>query len=217
MRLEDFSEIREALGLRSTPRLILAVLLAAPIILFIIICAFPFWLLGVVGSWASAGLRALRGVGKTLNDPVFGTITYEGDSSWGAERDLEALGGRYSIQVTGSPTSGPGAAQHELLRGFIEHLDEIRRQVQESLYREYQALAPQCRKYYESLGLTASLPEDLPFLEEPAQIWGLLSDGSIMLEDQPGCFLLSWNCTWDMERGVSRSFLDWKLQADEDG
>jgi hypothetical protein len=51
--------------------------------------------------------------------------------------------------------------------------------------------------------------EQLPELDRPEDIWALLSDGCITLTDEPGCFSINWNCTWN--DGVHKTFVNWKL------
>ena len=119
------------------------------------------------------------------------------------------------------PGGRPGPKHHELMRGVIERQDDIRRQVEKSVYQHYQANAPRWRKEWESTRkidpeLAAEMLKTLPVLDEPAQIWTLLSDGSIILdEEKPGLISISWNCTWDMEHGVSTTFVDWQIDDTE--
>lgn len=212
---ELLGNVREAIGRRNTLLIVLFLLLVTPLLIAIGVCALPFWLLGAIGLRV---IDAARGVGKRLVDPVYGPITYEGGSTWYAERDMEALGGRYSISVTGPRATGPGTVQHELLRELLEREHDIRRQAEQSLYAEYQAVAPRRRKEMESFGFpdfAKTLQDCVPIVEDSAQIWALLSDGSILLEDEVGCFTIFWNCAWDDEHGVSRTFVNWKLEEDE--
>jgi hypothetical protein len=213
---DAFGTVRQAIGARNTLLLVVVFLLAAPFILVFIVLGFLFSLLERGGSWAS---DALRGVGKCLNDPLFGPITYQGHSIWHAERELDALGGRFIIEIPGSGTTGPSQGCHELLRRLVEHQHEIGRQVQESLFREYQAVAPSLRQEFVvgSDWLSEEFRKSLPVLEKPDQIWGLLSDGFIALEDKPGCFSITWECTWDSEYAVTKTLVNWKLKEDEDG
>src|SRR5687767_1030404 len=86
--------IREAIGIRNALGYLLVILLAAPFLIAFLICAIPFWLLGTVVSWIRG---TFLGVGTQLDDPVFGPITFEGDSSWIARQELPSLSGSYHI------------------------------------------------------------------------------------------------------------------------
>jgi hypothetical protein len=175
--------------------------------------------LAAVVSWTSS---TLRGVGKRLDDPVFGPVAYQGYSTWRAERNLEALGGRLVIEVPGPRATGPSHEYADLLRGLVERQQEIAWQAEESVFREYQALGPGLRRQL-VVGhdwISETYRKALPILERPSQIWALLSGGCITLEEgseQPGCFSVSWECSWGIEYGdVSRTFVNWKLQEDEE-
>lgn len=63
--------------------------------------------------------------------------------------------------------------------------------------------------------LAAQLLKALPVLDRPAQIWTLLSEGSITLDEEPGVFSLHWDCAWDTEQGVSADFVDWTIDDSE--
>jgi hypothetical protein len=210
--------MRESMGPGKTVATIVVFLvLAAPCVLAAVILALPFALFVGVGGWL---FDLLRGVGKRLDDPVFGSIVYEGGSSWSAEYELKAWGGAYRITVN-APRGGPGQAQHELLRGLLDHQEAIREQAQESLFRQYQAVQPRRRKERanrrrEAPEIEAGYQEATPRLDDPSQIWTLLSDGAITLEDQPGSFAMAWNCTWDEEHPAEATFVKWKLQEDDD-
>lgn len=215
---ELFVVVRESLGMRWVVGILLLVLLVSPIILALIVLGLVFSVVALVWNCGSWAWGRCTGVGKRLDDPVFGPVIYQGGSVWHAERELSALGGRLAIEVWAPATTGPGPPQHEMLSGLIARQEDIRRQLQESLFREYQIVAPETLRLLESVGshnshdLAASLG---PHLDDPAQIWALLSDGYVMLEEEPGTFSISWNCTWDDEHGLVRTFVNWRLQEDQ--
>jgi hypothetical protein len=174
----------------------------------------------MIGAWAN---KSLRGIGKRLDDPVFGPVIYQGYGIWHAELTLEALGGRLVVAVPGTHAAGPNPAYADLLRELAERQHDIARQAEQSIFGEYQALAPEMRRQYAvgSDWLSEEFRKSVPILEDPAQIWTLLSGGTITLDDeaeQPGCFSISWECTWGIEYGdVYRTFVNWKLEEEEAG
>lgn len=212
---ELFVVIRESLGMRWAVGLLFLVLLLIPIVLALIVLGLVFWLMGLVWSCGSWAWGRCTGVGKRLDDPVFGPVIYQGSSVWYAERELPALGGRLAIELWAPGTTVPGPPHHEMLSGLIARQEEIGRQLQESLFREYQIVAPESRSLLESVGSHDLVATMAPHLAEPAQIWALLSDGCIVLEDEPGTFSMSWNCAWDEEHGVARTFANWRLEEEE--
>lgn len=208
---DAFRAVRQAIGTRNTLLLVVVFVLLIPFILVFALLGYFFGLLGKIGSWV---IGARRGVGKHIIDPVFGPATYRGYSVWHVERELNALGGRLIIAVPGSRTTGPSHAHRELLEGIVERQHEIRRQVEESIFRQYQNASSALREH--SKWLSEQYRAQMPVLEEPAQIWTLLSNGQITLDDYPGWFSITWDCTWDPEYAdVARNFVDWKLDDDE--
>lgn len=190
------------------------ILVGLPILLAIFLLALPFYVVFFAITWVN---RLAQGVGEQRDDPVFGTLTYCGASTWYGTCELPELGGMFSISVTGPPKIGPGPAQHEHFRELVARQSDIRQQVQHSIFREYLQVAPEVRKDFESFADPEPFLKQIPVLTDPAQIWTLMSDGSIQLDDKPGCFSLFWNCTWDEEHGFDRVFVDWKMQDDRSG
>ena len=116
----------------------------APCILVFIILGWVFDLVGTGVSWAS---NALRGVGTRRDDPVFGPVTYQGYSLRRTERDLDALGGRLVIEVPGRGQRGRTTPTMSVTAQNGEKAQHnIARQAEESIFREYQAVAPNCRQ-----------------------------------------------------------------------
>jgi hypothetical protein len=211
---EEFSSLKKALHIRSTFTLVLLLVVLVPLgLAFFLLFVLPIGLIGDFCSWIGRQIGRLRGVGKRIDDPVFGPITYQGATTWSAERNVEALGGLCGVDVWAPRDTGPGPAQHDLWRAFVERQHDIRKQAEESIYREYQKYSPQWRKDWEGW---PEILKGMPILKESAEIWKLLSDCSIALEDQPGCFWISWNPSWSADEGVSRTFADWELQEEED-
>lgn len=220
MNRDAFEMARQAIGIKGIILAVVLSVLFAPCILMFIILGLLFAPLEWIFSRAS---RALRRVGKRLDDPVFGPVTYQGYSCWHAEINLEALGGRVIVGVPGARATGPGHEYAELFRGLVEHQHEIARQAEQSIFREYQAVAPELRKSFVvgSDWQSESFRDSVPVLEEPAQIWTLLSGGTMTFDDdhleQPGSFVICWDCTWGIEYGdVCRNFVNWKLEEEED-
>ena len=208
-----------ALGKRGIFIAIVLGVLLAPFILFVVILGYVLSPLEWIASRAN---KALRGVGKRLDDPVFGPVSYQGYSTWHAEVNLGALGGRLVVGVPGARATGPSHEYAALFRGLAEHQHEIARQAEDSIFREYQALAPELRQQFGagSDWLSEEFRKSVPILDEPAQIWALLSNGAITFDDdhleQPGSFSICWQCTWGIEYGdVCRAFVNWKLEEED--
>ncbi len=191
---------------------LLGIVLAVPVL---IVC-FPFWVLGHGYHWAS---NILRGVGIRRDDPIFGSVIYAGKSTWLANCAIDALGGSYEISVSGSRHAGPDTAQQRLFQAIMEHQHELRQQVEGPLFQEYQYAAAQWNKLMDevSAGFAAINRELIPNLEVASQVWTLLSDGCIEMQDQPGCFWIGWNCEWDLEHGLRATFVDWNFDGIDEG
>jgi hypothetical protein len=213
---EAFGSLRQIAGTKNALAIVVLFLVAAPFIVLIVTLGYLLQPLEWTCSWA---IRTIRGVGKRLDDPLFGPVTYQGSSTWRVERELSALGGRIAIDVPGSRSKGPSSSHHDPLQGLVERQHEIGRQVSETIFREYQAAAPALRQEY-VVGndwLSESFRESLPVLEKPDQIWPLLSNGVIALDDEPGSFSITWYCAWESAYGdLTKSFVNWKLEEDDD-
>jgi hypothetical protein len=188
---------------------LLGLLLAAPLVLALFLVSLAVGLLLLCVHLALGNFRVV----KKLSDPAFGVMTYNGGGVWSADHDhvFPALGGSFRVAVAARKATGPSPAQRATLSALVQRQDDIRRQVEAALHRDYQALAPEVRQQLAPLLPPAALDETLPHLRTPADIWPLLTPATVFIDDAPDHISISWNCTWDEEHGVQMSFEQGKL------
>jgi hypothetical protein len=151
----------------------------------------------------------------TINDPVFGTLSF-GMYDWKGQVQFEAFG-TVNISIPGNSENPPDEEEHSIFRDFLEHQFERKAALERAVFDYYNQNKELYRSWRDE---SEQALQFVPDLQAPNEVWTQIELLRISFDygiDDLLMLILAFNVRWDEEHGMDVTFYDHKIGVSDGG
>lgn len=163
--------------------------------------------------------RSRKAHGKTIDDPVFGQLTYNWLCVWEGTVALGEFGDEVALSVSVEGVEPPSDAQRHAYQALLADLGKLHKSVERANLKYYNDVVLgewREQELQERPDDRASIMRDMPDVDDASLLWKWLTDPALSIpkqEDEGWVVELAWNARWDEEHGHEVTIKNGRVKA----
>jgi hypothetical protein len=157
--------------------------------------------------------------GKTIDDPVFGQLTYNWLGSWAGTVALGEFGDEVALSISADRGEPPSDAQRSAYQALVADLSKLHTAVERANLKFYNEVVLgdwREQELRERPDERALIMRDMPDVDDASLLWKWLTYPALSIpkqEDEGWVVELAWNARWDEEHGHDVTIKNGRVKA----